>query len=437
MKTDLNPDEQTPPSAVPLILVRPFKSLLRTPIYIKHRRHRRSDYFISMNDHRACIPPGTPISLVSQRTAATSESTDTRSPVQNATEDSESVVSRLDKATESVSDAGACGTSVSWSLLSLPTMQKTNHLVQFTPSQDVSTDDDILHDILLGGVGMTTTSDQVVRSDNGSKNRGKVEYHSQRLVMRPLLMVDGILHQNASVEHDISSEVYISPTHSKDREHDCCTDFHDTNNVEQSDISPDCLLSQHDDECHIPEVPIIKSLLYPTMSLQRLNLEESHEPTIYDSNIPKEIFCYQEEFEEDVTETMVDLDLLQESMNAGKSLSSPCLLPCPKDQPFRRRQRRFSDSKGSGPDTGSTEMSFFDIICRHQHLSVPQPDEGHSIPIVIIEVDRRKQNELPPKDTRQRRRSRASRDYQRRWQRRKDGGLYRGGVDHTPDYASV
>lgn len=429
MTTEINAEEQPSPSAVPLILTRPFKSLLRTPVYIKHRRLRRSDYFLSMNDNCACIPPGTPVSLVSQRTATTTESNETSSPVKNVSEDNESVPSRLDKATESVSDAGACGTSVSWSLLSLPTMQKINHIVQFTPSQDVSTDDDILHDSLLGVIGLNLTSDQEIPPENLSLHEGDSERQLQRLAMRPLLASDDIMQQRIRDEHVNSTSECNSPP----KIGDVYMGVIGPDKIERTDDVSGSSLRHRTEDFHIPDVPVIRSLLYPVVSLQALGLNDPRTPTNYDMNIPKEIFCYQEDIEEDTTETMVDLDQLHESIHAGKSLTSPCLLPCPKDQPFRRRHRRFSDPRDRVPDT---EASFFDIICRHQHLTMPQSDEEHSIPMIVIEVDHRKQNELPPKDVRQRRRSRAKRDYQRRWQRKREAGLHPR-IDDAPEYASV
>lgn len=434
MSADLH-NEPTPPVAVPMILIRPFKSLMRTPAYIKHRRRRRTDYFISMNDNCACIPPGTPMSLVSQRTATTTESNETSSPVRNLTEDNESVISRLDKATESVSDAGACGTSESWSLLSLPTMQKANHIVQFTPSQDVSTDDDILQDILLDGIGESTTTDVTTQPITQSKDEIHVEHHLHRLAMRRLPMCDEIAHQHVS-----GGDVNILGTGDSPKNYlgfsPTSAEVDETSSVEQNAENTDLILSQPMDELLIADVPIIKSVLHPSLSLQALTLDESNVPTAYDMSIPKEIFCYPDEIDDEM-ETMIDTDPFHESRTSGKSLSSPCLLPCPKDQPFRRRPRRYSDPRDIGPDTASLEMSFFDIICRHQYSSVTQSEEEHSIPIIIIEVDRRKENELPPKDIqRHRRRSRATRDYQRRWPRRNDAGI-QAREDHAPEYASV
>jgi hypothetical protein len=367
------------------------------------------------------------MSLVSHRTAATVESNDTSSPVQNLAEDNESVMSQVDKAAESISDAGACGTSVSWSLLSLPTMQKTNHLVQFTPSQDVSTDDDVLHDILLGGVGMPSMSDQTNHPADDSKIEG------QRLVMRPLLIGHDMLHQHERVDRVDTPDVNLSLIKDIVKEQ---VNSDEAKQVDRTDDQPNLMLQQHSEKFHIPEVPVIKSSLHLMMPMKTLSIEESHAAMNYDMNIPKEIFCYQEHFDEDVTETMVDLDKLSESMHVMKSFSSPCLLPCPKDQSNPRRQRRYSDSRDSGPNARSSEMSFVDIICRHQHLFEPQSDEEHSIPMIIIEVDRSKRNVLPPKDARHRRRSRASRDYQRRWQRRREAGLHPR-VNNAPEYASV
>ena len=341
------------------------------------------------------------------------------------------MISRLDKTTESVSDAGACGTIETWSLLSLPTMQKSNHIMQFAPSQDVSTDDDILHDIVYNGTAASATTDHLIHPTTPTKEAGAMEHQTHRLVMRPLLLGEEIPQVQIRIDNTNPLDMNSSRMDHLDSR---LTGADDSgSNADRSDEIPDILMSQQVDDGHIPEVPVIKSLMCPSMLLQALTLEESNAPNLYDINIPKEIICYAEEMDDDPIDAGHEL----ESRTVTTALISPCILPCPKDQPFRRRPRRFSDPKDSGPETESSEMSLFDIICRHQHISsLPQSEEEqHMLPVIIIEVDRRKQ--LPPKDDRrQRRRSRATHHYQRRWQRTKDGKMHPT-VDQAPDYASV
>jgi hypothetical protein len=313
-------------------------------------KHRRSGFFIAMNDSFACLPPGTPISFESHRTAMTHESSDSGTDVAA----SESRVSRVDRGRDNHTGNG---TTERGSLPPLPSLRNLKQCAQFNPPgstpDDVDNVSDNRHDTTSLSVSYQTTN-TIACTDSSLQHRLQPA--------RPLTINDDENPLNlGSMENcdklPASKEVTNLLEHNDDQ------NLHVDSLIQVLDRSKDTGLMSP------------SSLFYIMEQEQRL------------SSIPKEIVVPLSQMDDDDDEDSIPEEPYTQVAVDKANFSAHWIRPSPRDVRRQRRQQRAYvqlDINGFVCEDGKEEMpsdvSFTDIVCRHVKRS-------HSLSVTISSVE--------------------------------------------------
>lgn len=309
-------------------------------------KHRRSGFFIAMNDSYACIPPGTPISLESNRTATTHAS----SGFGIGIGETESIVSR---GVTSKDNAVGDGTTERRSVPPLPNLRNLKRCSQFNPPNSATNDidDDDRHDATSVSIS-NQTSNTIACTDTSLQHRLRPA--------RPLTIRDDENPLNlGSMENDDEPPMELA----------VILEHNENQNLE---LDPSMqVLDRSKDSEPIPP----SSLFYIMEQEQRL------------SSIPKEIVIPTSQLDDDEDDDSIPEEPFTQVSVDKANYSAHCIRPSPRDVPRQRRQQRSYvqlDINGFVCEEGKEEMpcdiSFTDIVCRHVKRS-------HSVSVTISSVE--------------------------------------------------
>lgn len=313
-------------------------------LWSKSLKHRRSGFFIAMNDSYACIPPGTPTSLESNRTATTRGS----SGCDVGVGERELTVGRAD----SSRDVAAGYESIErWLLPSLPNLRMLKQCAQYNPPESISDDRDNegLYDVTSLSMS-NQTSNTIACTDSSLQHR--------QLSAVPLLMDDkNPLSLGSLVDCDEQPKVLASTLEQS----------HDKNVVRNTSVQ---VIKKSKDEG--PMSP--SSLFYIMEQEQRL------------SSIPTEIIIPSNQMDDDDDDSIPEEPFIE--LPVGKAnFSAHCIRPSPRDfRRQRRQQRSYMQLDVTGfvceerKEAMTSDISFTDIVCRHVKRS-------HSLSVTISSVE--------------------------------------------------